>query len=49
MRDKTHTESIERWAEYMKTHPDWKNLHTEFIDAQYEKAYAFRKALKNRD
>ncbi len=47
MRDKTHIESLEKWAEYVRTHKCWKKLHTEFINAQYEKAYSFFEKLKN--
>ena len=38
---KLHMDSIERWAEYIKTRSDWRKTHNSFIDAQYEKAYAF--------
>jgi hypothetical protein len=35
-------DQIERWALFMKNNPGkWKKIHTEFIDAQYDKAYAF--------
>ena len=34
-----HNDFIERWAKFMKENPDkWKKIHTEFIDAQFEKA-----------
>ena len=36
-----HMDSVERWAEYIKTNPGWRKIHNQFIDAQYEKAYAF--------
>ena len=39
-------ESIERWAKYVLTHPDWKIQHSQFIDAQYEMAYRFMGRLK---
>ena len=45
MRDKTHLEQIERWAEYVRTNPDWKKKHTEFIDAQFEMSNRFYKKL----
>mgnify|MGYP001596109092 CR=1 FL=1 len=45
MRDKSHEEQIERWAEYVKTHKDWKIKHTQFIDAQFEIAGRFYKEL----
>ena len=34
---KLHLEHIERWAEYVRTHKDWKKIHTEFINAQFQK------------
>ncbi|MFH0874994.1 MAG: hypothetical protein V1859_03590 [archaeon] len=41
------SEEIDRWIKYMKEHPDtWKAVHTRFINAQYEKAYAFIDRLK---
>lgn len=43
MRDKTHGEFIEQWANYVLTHNDWKKMQGEFIDAQYEMA---EKAVK---
>ena len=39
MRDKTHIESVEKWAAYVRTHPDWKKIHTQFVNAQLQKAY----------
>ena len=40
MRDKTHMDQVERWAHFVKEHPtEWKAIHTEFINAVYEKAY----------
>jgi len=34
-----HEDFIERWVNFMKENPDkWKKNHTEFIDAQFEKA-----------
>ena len=34
-----HEDFIERWVSFMKENPDkWKKNHTEFIDAQFEKA-----------
>jgi len=39
-------DEIERWAAYMKAHPDeWKREHTAFIDAQFDKSAAFIKRL----
>ena len=44
---KGHMGHIEQWAEYVKTHKDWKNLHTEFINAEFAKFDAwFEKLLK---
>ncbi len=34
MRDKTHIEQVERWAEYVKNNPDWKSRLKPFLDAQ---------------
>ena len=34
MRDKSHDEQIERWAEYVKNNKNWKIKHKEFLDAQ---------------
>ena len=39
-------ESVERWANFIKSNPDkWKKIHTEFIDAQFEKCYGFLRRL----
>ncbi len=36
------SEEIDRWIKYMKEHPDtWKQVHTEFINAQFEKSERF--------
>ena len=45
MRDPTHADQIERWVEYMKSNPDWKKVHTQFINAQFEMAYRFIEKL----
>ena len=46
MRDKSHMESVERWANFVKNNPDkWKKYHTEFINAQYGMAQDFIKRL----
>mgnify|MGYP001611163933 CR=1 FL=1 len=40
------SEEIDRWIKYMKEHPtEGKKVHTEFINAQFEKSYAFMKRL----
>jgi hypothetical protein len=41
MRDETHAQSVERWAKYVKAHPEWKKEHTAFIDAQFEQSEKF--------
>ena len=41
MRDKTHVEFIERWSDFVKTNPEWKKHHTDFINAQYDKFITF--------
>lgn len=45
MRDKTHNEFIEYWADYVRTHDDWKKHHTEFINAQFQMNEAFIQRL----
>lgn len=42
------SEEIDRWVLYMREHPaGWKKVHTEFINAQFEKSRAFiRRLLK---
>ena len=38
MRDPSHMESVERWANYIRNNPnEWKAQHTAFINAQFEK------------
>lgn len=40
------SEEIDRWIEYMRKNPKtWKKVHTEFINAQFERAYAFMERL----
>lgn len=46
MRDATHAKSMEQWVEYMKTHKDWKKLHTEFINAQFQMSDDFVERMK---
>ena len=41
MRDKTHDEQIERWAEYVRTHDDWKIKLKPFLDSQIIMARRF--------
>ncbi|MFT4326180.1 MAG: hypothetical protein ACMXYK_01635 [Candidatus Woesearchaeota archaeon] len=39
-------DEIDRWVLYMKNNPDtWKEKHTDFINAQFEKSKAFRERL----
>ena len=46
MRDKTHMEQVERWAEYVKNNPDkWKSKIKPFIDAQIIMSKRFYKKL----
>ncbi len=46
MRDKTHNEQIERWAEYVRDNPDkWKSKIKDFIDAQIIISRRFYKKL----
>lgn len=33
----SHQEQIERWANFVRTNPDWKKTHTSFINALFEK------------
>lgn len=47
MRDSTHNDFIERWAKHVKTHPEWKKEHTQFINAQYEKHLQLVKKLSS--
>lgn len=50
MRDKTHKEFIERWAEFVKNNPDkWQKYHTAFINSQVNNALAFYKRLGKTD
>ncbi|HII15707.1 MAG TPA: hypothetical protein HA362_05330 [Nanoarchaeota archaeon] len=40
------SEEIDRWILFMKENPDtWKKVHTEFINAQFDKAERFWKEL----
>ena len=46
MRDKTHIEQIERWANYVKQNPDrWKSKLKPFLDSQIIIARRFYKKL----
>jgi len=40
------SEEIDRWIVYMRAHPKtWKKIHTQFINAQFEKSERFIKNL----
>ena len=46
MRDKTHEEQLERWAEYVRTHPkEWKSRLKPFLDSQIIISRRFYKRL----
>jgi hypothetical protein len=45
MRDKSHIEQVERWAEYCRNNPDWKKKLKPFLDAQIIMANRFYKKL----
>lgn len=50
MRDKSHKEQIERWAEYVKKNSDWKKKQKQIIDSQIiiaRRMYGKILALKN--
>ena len=34
MRDKTHSDQIERWARYVKENPEWKKKIKFLVDSQ---------------
>lgn len=47
MRDKTHTEFVDRWAEFIRNNPDkWRKIHTDFINAQILMNKQFLERLK---
>lgn len=43
--NKERLEQIERWAEYVKNNNDWKKIHTQFINSQFQKSNEFFKRL----
>lgn len=46
---KQRTESIEKWAKYIKeSNGEWKKIHTEFINSQFQKAEEFIKRLSKK-
>jgi len=44
MRNKTHAEFIDRWANFIKDKPqeEWRPRFNEFIDSQFDMAKQFR-------
>jgi hypothetical protein len=46
LRDATHDDFIVRWANHVKTCPDWKREHTAFINAQFDKHVSLVKRLR---
>jgi len=47
VRDPSHIKHIDTWATFVREHPlEWKKIHTEFINAQYQKATEFMKRLE---
>jgi len=46
-RDKTHTEFIERWVDFMKTHAfsEWKKQQSDFLDSQIVHSMEFYQRL----
>jgi len=45
MRDKSHMEQVERWANYVKNNSDWKIKLKPFLDSQIIMAQRFYKKL----
>lgn len=41
LKDKSHQEHLEKWAHFVRTNPEWKNIHTQFINAQITMAQDF--------
>lgn len=48
IRDKSHMEAVERWAEFVRNNPreEWKKAVNILINATYEKADEFYKRLE---
>ena len=48
MRDKSHMEAVERWAEFVRNNPrqEWKKAINLLINATYQKADKFYERLK---
>lgn len=49
MRDKSHIEQVERWAEFVRNNPrdKWKKVINLLMNATYQKADEFYKNLEN--
>ncbi|PIN74968.1 hypothetical protein COV17_04435 [Candidatus Woesearchaeota archaeon CG10_big_fil_rev_8_21_14_0_10_36_11] len=46
MNRKTHLEQVERWAYFVRENPTtWKKVHTEFINALFDKHEQFKKRI----
>lgn len=46
MRDKSHLQQVERWAEFCRSHPyEWKMVQKEFINAQFAMSERFFKKM----
>jgi hypothetical protein len=41
----SHNEQIIRWANYVRSHKNWKKIHTGFINAQFIKYSGFLKRI----
>ncbi|MBS3136431.1 hypothetical protein J4401_05730 [Candidatus Woesearchaeota archaeon] len=40
------SEEIDRWIKFMKEHPkEWKKIHSQFINAQFDKSHMFIERL----
>jgi len=48
MRDKSHMESVEKWAEFVRNNPrsEWKKAVNMLVDATYKKSNEFYKRLE---
>ena len=43
--DRSREEQIIEWANYVRSHNDWKKIHTEFINSQFIKYKNFLKRI----
>ena len=48
MRDKSHMEEVERWANFVRVHSrsEWKKRQNIFINSQYDKVKSFYDRLE---